>query len=772
MGRRDPLALIDAFRTDCIPYSQHDVAFNIVAKVVSENPSLVDKELIEGLFSFFSSAYFQKEVSLVANNNPEVFRDNFDVFINKAGHGVITDTHDLIEMTTNLLGEKFFQDEEVRKMFDGKYRGSTVKAMYECFSPETFDMYMTKYLEEVPPENVVHLVSQTTKNNEVLLVDYLPDLIEKCDVRDRKTLFEIALIASNTKAEDLEWCLEYLRREDLTNIIYEMLNKEVNLETVMMLGLSPEDLTDYQNKLASRIDTRVKAKLIKALDAIDEDIFPGNDDKELKLLDDKHYSEHFAKLKEVTDAYMSNDGSFFIPEDKKLIEYDMKNLVQILSGDDRTLKHKQLVNILEHEEIIKTQIGNKRFEVESLPLFLHANEYVPDEDNGLTSRATHFTKAENILTSLEEDVVDDFYESIGIDNKAFSTNRSLEGKDIRYGVEIEEIGVAETSFMDLDDYVAHGFNTTHECSLRKYRKDYEQSIPFGFEECGSEFISDIMSATSGEDLAKIKTQMDILKGERAKTNFSCGMHIHVSSPNTQFNTKSIAKKMTSEFKYVQDAVIDNFEVYRSRLSTHCKKIQSVEPEWCDRFKTVNMASLDRHGSIEFRFFNLPDALDMKVLESYIDFATCYYAYVESDETFHSSCVDFIRDNSDWLSDAPTELRSQAIFAKLCEDIEVKPDTLKVLGRLPEIFDFYTAIEPEHPERYQERNVSINEELRGLTKVEEEDSSEDIDAIVDEIKSYAASSEVDELFEDALYEIAESEIEDEAEEAKEEDKVLE
>ncbi|MCQ2749514.1 MAG: hypothetical protein MJ246_06065 [Clostridia bacterium] len=106
--------------------------------------------------------------------------------------------------------------------------------------------------------------------------------------------------------------------------------------------------------------------------------------------------------------------------------------------------------------------------------------------------------------------------------------------------------------------------------------------------------------------------------------------------------------------------------------------------------------------------------------------------------------------------------------------------MKVLGRLPEIFDFYTAVEPGNPERYEARNVSIGEELKGITYIdqtEEVETSEDIDDI--EVPNFYynpdSSSHIDEMIEDALFELAldETNAEDAEEEAlKVEDDILE
>ncbi|MCQ2749515.1 MAG: amidoligase family protein [Clostridia bacterium] len=633
LGRQSLSDLLLDWKNNPVPYSQQETCFTILAKLVREDPERVNGDVVYEMLNHFSSAYFQKEVMLMARDCPEQFKSSFGQFIQKANSGTITDARDLIKISKNVLGEEFFKDEEIIDKFNGKYRTSIIKSLHEELSDESFKPFLDGYLEEANPDSIVHLISGTTFKNNLGLSDYLPELMERADIRDRKTIFEIALIAENTKEEDLARCIKQLRREDLTNVIYEMLNKEVNLETVFMLGYSPDELEEYQRTLASRIDLRTKAKLAGALKGLSDEIFPDSDDKKLKLLNSKHYQVDYAKLEEVVKGY---EDKALVKEDRELLEYNLENLVQIISGDDKPLKHKQLQNIMEHEELIKNQIGKRRLDLEG-PIVVN-DYFVPK-----VSRDTSF---KGLISHLEEDMVSEFYESIGIDNKELSVNEAMKGKQIRYGVEIEEVGVADNDYMSDEEYLTLGFRTTTECSIRNYRKDYEQSIPFTSDNSGSEFVSDVMHADSKFDLQKIDEQMKTLKEGRAKTNFSCGMHIHVSSPETIEDKKDIARKMTKEFKYIQDAVIDNFEVYPSRLSTHCKKLQAYEPEWFDRFRTVNMASLDRHGTIEFRFFNLPDSLDMKVLESYIDFATCYYTYVEGDEHFKGTCTDFIKDNAD------------------------------------------------------------------------------------------------------------------------------
>ncbi len=142
------------------------------------------------------------------------------------------------------------------------------------------------------------------------LITYLPKIMEKANVNDRKAIFEVALLAENTKPEDLFDCVKNLRREDVTNIIYEFLNGEVNFQTVIDINFSPFSKTSYQNGLSDLISPEMKEKLLEVLDGATVDLFPDSDNKELKIFDDKHYEQDFLNLKNCFDAFINSILSY------------------------------------------------------------------------------------------------------------------------------------------------------------------------------------------------------------------------------------------------------------------------------------------------------------------------------------------------------------------------------------------------------------------------------------------------------------------------------
>lgn len=129
--------------------------------------------------------------------------------------------------------------------------------------------------------------------------------------------------------------------------------------------------------------------------------------------------------------------------------------------------------------------------------------------------------------------------------------------------------------------------------------------------CGLELVSPILSGEDG--LRQIEVVCGVMKELHAKVDRSCGLHVHVDARG--LSQKDIAKVFIGYARYepMFDALMP--ESRRRNFNSYCASIKSAvqyAEDFSDdlrraynryfgtRYTKVNLESLIRHGSIEFR----------------------------------------------------------------------------------------------------------------------------------------------------------------------------
>ncbi|MCQ2749760.1 MAG: amidoligase family protein, partial [Clostridia bacterium] len=236
-----------------------------------------------------------------------------------------------------------------------------------------------------------------------------------------------------------------------------------------------------------------------------------------------------------------------------------------------------------------------------------------------------------IYYKLKEATTKKFYESIGIDYEDNGANPMLP-ENVDFGLELEEIGV-KWGVCEV-----HDFDSTSDITLRDYDR---MTMKYLDTETG-EYQTSLLSTDYPDDFRKLDDQLDILNYYGAKTNESCGLHIHVSTRYTgeyELDTGDAeippedfdkAKNLQREVYEMQHVIGKAFKMFDDRRKETCSYLST--PEYDDlqleKFQFVNMETLDDGTGIEFRFLNLPFALDKKVIDAYVDFVTSYMLYID------------------------------------------------------------------------------------------------------------------------------------------------
>lgn len=184
----------------------------------------------------------------------------------------------------------------------------------------------------------------------------------------------------------------------------------------------------------------------------------------------------------------------------------------------------------------------------------------------------------------------------------------MEFTNRKFGVEIEFLAT-----VDKDEVVREIRSNGISCDWEGYNhddcEDHWKMVRDG--SCGYELVSPILSGEDG--LHQIEVVCGVLKQVGAKVDRSCGLHVHVDARNLA--KKDVAKVFIGYARYepLFDALMP--ESRRQNLNGYCQSIKSAvnySHEFASdlqraynrlfhtRYTKVNLESLIRHGSIEFR----------------------------------------------------------------------------------------------------------------------------------------------------------------------------
>lgn len=170
--------------------------------------------------------------------------------------------------------------------------------------------------------------------------------------------------------------------------------------------------------------------------------------------------------------------------------------------------------------------------------------------------------------------------------------------DFTFGVEIECL-VKESEYRNASSDVIR--RRTRSASNKTFFKDVgDGSIKSdikGYK--GREVVSPILKGDKGFE--KLKEVCDILKACNTRVNDTCGLHIHVGVKHGI--SDNLAEKVHTMYRKCE-SVIDTF-MSPSRRGKQNEYCQSIIHTRCDlgkgdRYKKLNLVSLRKHGTIEFR----------------------------------------------------------------------------------------------------------------------------------------------------------------------------
>lgn len=184
--------------------------------------------------------------------------------------------------------------------------------------------------------------------------------------------------------------------------------------------------------------------------------------------------------------------------------------------------------------------------------------------------------------------------------------------NLKFGVELEFFGMSAT---EVTNEMQKVFGLQHQPSFamdikgRRWALKRDGSVAGE----GHEFVTPPIMFNDIETLHKLATK---LNANGARTNQSCGMHVHVDS--SAFNVQSL-KRLIAYWKQHEDALYRACGVLQHRENGYTRKMgdrinldrinsatstNEIVHNWqLGRYVGLNITSILRHGTVEFRLFN-------------------------------------------------------------------------------------------------------------------------------------------------------------------------
>jgi len=201
-------------------------------------------------------------------------------------------------------------------------------------------------------------------------------------------------------------------------------------------------------------------------------------------------------------------------------------------------------------------------------------------------------------------------------------------KNYNFGIEIEMTGLTRSKAARvLADYFGTSTNydnTVSDTQGRKWKICYDGSITTS----GGEAVELVSPICTYQDIETIQEIVRLLKGAGAKTNSSCGIHIHVNgADHTAASLRNISNIMVAK----EDLLVEALAVKAGRMS-YCqkadedfiakinKRIPRTKEQFLNRwyeghseprtrnyhpsrYRLLNIHSMTTKGTVEFRCFN-------------------------------------------------------------------------------------------------------------------------------------------------------------------------
>jgi hypothetical protein len=175
---------------------------------------------------------------------------------------------------------------------------------------------------------------------------------------------------------------------------------------------------------------------------------------------------------------------------------------------------------------------------------------------------------------------------------------------------------------------------------------------FRYEHCGYEFVSPLLNGSKGLD--EIRYLYGCVEPE---VDRNCGLHVHVDVRDFDDNEKLELVKRLQKDKHLFTSKVDPFRLTNSFCNTELPLISYRDTFYSytcklqgDRFCWVNLLSVYKHGSIEFRLHEATE--DVEKVCDWVEFLVTYVENVKTgitvtecpadvDKTHIYNCIDML-----------------------------------------------------------------------------------------------------------------------------------
>lgn len=220
-----------------------------------------------------------------------------------------------------------------------------------------------------------------------------------------------------------------------------------------------------------------------------------------------------------------------------------------------------------------------------------------------------------------------------------------------FGVELEFTGYTSGLGTMAAAITAAGVTCEHEGYNHRVRRHWK-IVPDGSVSRGGEVVSPILSPASG-GYDQITTVMAAMRAQGATSDTTTGMHVHVDvrdlSRHAILQAVLLYAKYQEQIDYLLASSRRNNTGYCRRLDR--SEIDSYErgifPSHVDRYRTVNLASVSKYGSLEFRQHQ--GTLNAAKAKAWVEF-----------------CCAIVRTAERGLTDQFTEVTLEHLLEKLVE----------------------------------------------------------------------------------------------------------
>ncbi len=635
--------------------------------------------------------------------------------------------------------------------------------------------------------------------------------IERCHGSEIPNL-AIELAEAGVDIEDKsDMLIKYCRSFDIDDLVYELKNAGVNIESRLgsIIGSSNEshtyrllqklremniDVREYANEFLEKCNNYNIFNMTRDLIGIGADV-KGKIDVIIKKCVGSHIPDLVAEFSKAGVDIISNVEMLIqkcietlIPE---LVFELMKDGVDVKNYADTLVKRCKEYNIIELASYLKDagvdiendiNVDNKN-KIESgiknllkqpeimearelLELVLKNEAYGVDMHHKIKSlreklivkketlnvgeSIQNYKMSENIfldnktiqgLYEIVKQQKANFYMQLGLDitKRRQIVNKNI-SSDIRQGIEIETIGMIKSNVL------TKKFSEKEDITLANYDKQLDKKL------CGkynTEIVSEKLNPNNEEDTLAIYEVCDKLNRNLARTNYTCGLHIHISNTMIAEISNKLANKIelnSEEIKFLNDIykdmmffqyiLVEELNIYGNRvekqagfLPTNITGIDFVNravekfamKDNFERYYILNMQSLMKHGTLEFRLFNLPDAVDENVLLAYSDFTASLVSYVSERGSISEKIKSIFEGIESEIDGVSKKNINICIYEELLNQIVVTEETNIILRNLDNVFDFYGAKEPEikkNKNNYKRINYYDNQEIHDVEEIED------------------------------------------------------